>query len=817
MKKVISALIVVSLVLAGSALAQHTKIVVDTAAEGTPIGSDLYGIFFEEINHSGDGGIYAEMVENRSFEDYRVPEGLEMKGNDAVGPNKGWRVYFDAANKFPHWNFNDFGNEAFLSIDTQSPIHPNNPSYACVKVSSVKANSSVVLSNDGFWGVAIFKDATYKLSLFAKSAQNAQFEVKIVSGENVLAKTAVSVDSAQWKKYEFSLTGLQSASNGVLQLVFSQPTDVCLDEISLFPTETWKNRPNGLRKDLAQKLNDLKPAFVRFPGGCIVEGCTLANAFRPSTTLGPNETRPSRWIVWNYRSPQGLGLHEYLQMCEDIGASAMLVVNCGMACEFRDGGMVDDAHLQPYIDDALNSIEYAIGPTSSKFGAMRAAAGHPEPFNLKYVEIGNENWGSEYRPRYKVFQAALKAKYPQLKYISCIEIEDADVDIRDDHYYNTPEFFRQNAGRYDNESRTGREIYVGEFAVTRDIGEGNLRGALGEAAFMMGFERNGDLVTMSSYAPLFYNVNDLGWPVNLIGFDNYRCFGQPSYYVQQMFSTEKGDRALPTEVIQKANAAQNAQTPAGVAMAAWNTRVEYKDLVVTDAAGKEYKLDAAAEKALFAPLSQRAGSPVFIPVDQFKIAGDYTVKFKAKKIDGAEGFLFGFNVVDKDNYLWFNRGGFGNSCDTVEKIARSYKREIRSKRAPFTPVEAGRWYDYEIRVTSSRAVCCEDGKEIISCNPTSEQDSIVAIAHRDTASGDLLVRIVNYNETAEEVEIQLDKFTGKTNFKAEQTVLTSEKVTDRNTLEEPEKVAPKKSEFNVTGPNFTITVAPHSLTNLRLK
>ncbi len=493
----------------------------------------------------------------------------------------------------------------------------------------------------------------------------------------------------------------------------------------------------------------------------------------------------------------------------------MLVVNCGMTCEYRDGGMVSDDDLQPYIDDALNSIEYALGPVTSKYGAMRAAAGHPEPFNLKYVEIGNENWGQEYKPRYKVFQAALKAKYPNLEYVSCIEIEDADVDYRDDHYYNSPAFFRSLNKRYDKESRTSRKIYVGEYGVTREVGSGNLDGALGEAAMMIGMERNADLVTMASFAPLFYNVNDQAWPVNLIGFDNYRCFGQPSYYVQKMFSTQKGDRVLPTELTIKSP--ESAKPASTVAMATWNTKAEFKDVVVTDASGKEFKLDAQQEKALFAPLTAKTGMPNMVVVPNLKLGDTYTLKFKARKLDGREGFLIGINYYDDQNFTWINRGGWENTRDSIEETRSGDKAALNSQIGPFKPIQTGVWYEYEIQVGKNLLVAFENGKQFIKSNLGAAASDVFAIAHRDTKTGELLIRIVNAKAEPVDVQIELKNLTGKTAFTVEETVLTSEKVTDRNTCDEPEKVAPKTSTFTASGTAFTYKAKANSLTILRLK
>lgn len=796
-----------------------TTITVDAAAQGVAISPHLYGIFFEEINHSGDGGLYAELIENRSFEDCRLPEGLTMRDGHGVGQNKGWKIQFDDTNKFPHWKFAANGADAALTIETDAPIHPNNVNYARLSVKSVAVDAAIVLANDGFWGIATEKDERYLLSVFARSTDVKRFAVRLIDGNRqTLASTEVEGITNQWQKFEFVLQANAATVQGALELVFDEVGTIDIDEVSLFPEKTWNNRRNGLRKDLVQKLYDLKPAFVRFPGGCIVEGCTLANAFRPTTTLGPNETRPSRWILWNYRSPQGLGLHEYLQLCEDIGAAALLVVNCGMACEFRDGGMVGktEEELRPYIDEALNSLEYALGSVDTKFGALRAAAGHPEPFNLQYLQIGNENWGKEYVPRYKVMHNAIKAKYPKLKYISCIEIPDADVDLRDDHYYNRTDFFRQGISRYDNDPRGDREVYVGEFAVTGGVGEGNLSGALGEAAFMIGFERNGDLVTMSSYAPLFYNTNDRAWPVNLIGFDNSRCFGQPSYYVQQMFSANRGDRALPTEVVQKGPMVLESK-PVGVTLAAWDTKVEYKDIVVEKADGTAVQRDASQDAAVFGKLATQSGEPILVNVPDCQITGDYTVRFKARKLDGAEGFLIGFNATDEDNLFWFNRGGWGNKRNGVEQIDEGEKSTIPSKCAPFADVETGRWYAYEVQVRGKRATLLEDGRKIMSCSTDDAPSSIVAIGHKDTKTGEYLVRVVNYSSQPEQVEIRLENLDNKTTFAVEQTVLSSGSREDRNTLEEPEKVSPKTTQFQVSAPSFTLNVMPNSLTNLRLK
>lgn len=536
---------------------------VDAAGEGRALSPDFYGIFFEEINHAGDGGIYAEMVRNRSFEDARLPEGMTLSddGKQVVGPNKGWRHPFDSEDPTPGWKLIPIEASAEMTLDGSEPLNENNPTVLKIDVKGLAHNSiaSVILENGGYAGIAVRKGEEYRLTFWARGEGIDSLGVVIPKREgNMLAEGKIEGIDGSWKKFELILTASEDYALGRLCFSIRQTGTLRLDDVSLFPVKTWKGRPNGLRADLAEKLAALRPAFLRFPGGCIVEGCTLANAWRPTTTLGPTEKRPSRWMLWNYRSTQGLGLYEYLQMAEDLGAASMLVVNCGMACDFRDGGVVPLDELQPWIDEALSAIEYAVGDATTPFGKLRAEAGHPEPFNLKYVEIGNENWSDkEYRPRYEAFLAALKEKYPNIRYISNIEIGGDPAEIRDDHYYTDPQEMRRLERRYDDESRTGRSVYVGEYAVTKSNGKGSLRGALAEAAFLLGLERNADLVCMTSFAPLFYNVNYHSWPIDLIGYDNARCFAIPSYYVEKVLNDTRGDVVLPTET---ANVSEDADS-----------------------------------------------------------------------------------------------------------------------------------------------------------------------------------------------------------------------------------------------------------------
>ena len=341
-----------------------------------------------------------------------------------------------------------------------------------------------------------------------------------------------------------------SDPKGRLVISVSHPGTLWFDVVSLFPRDTYKNRRNGLRADLVQMLADLKPGFIRFPGGCIVEGIMLSNRFQWKHSIGDIAHRQGTFDLWGYYNTFGLGFHEYLQLCEDLGADAMYVVNAGLSCQFRRSEIVSNpVELQPMVQDTLDALEYAMGPASSKWGSLRATAGHPEPFVIKYVEIGNENWGEQYHKNYRVFLDAIKARYPQV--ITIADSQDmggAPIEMADDHYYNNPGFFFNHDGQYDKTNRKGPKIYVGEYAVNSGVGRGNLKGALAEAAFLMGLERNADLVQICSYAPLFVNVNDRSWPVNLIEFDTVRSVGRTSYHVQKLFSSNRPDEVLKTTV-----------------------------------------------------------------------------------------------------------------------------------------------------------------------------------------------------------------------------------------------------------------------------
>ena len=508
----------------------------------------MWGIFFEDINLAADGGVYAELVKNRSFE--------------FATPMMGWKE-----------QRKDGGNGSILVIN-RGTSNENNPRF--IRATFTADKGSFGLSNEGFRGIGMKANNQYNFSVLARPAKgsNLVLNIEMVNekGEKI-GGASLSPTGDQWKKYQVSFMATATESKAKMNIWLQGKGSIDLDMVSLFPKDTWKSRPGGLRADLVQLLADLKPGFLRFPGGCIVEGRELATRYQWKKTIGNIDERKMIVNRWNnefrhrpapdYYQSFGLGFYEYFQLAEDIGAEPLPILNCGMACQFNTAEVVPANEIDPYIQDALDLIEFPNGTTSTKWGKLRAQMGHPAPFNLKMLGIGNEQWGPQYIERYSIFSKAIKAKYPRIKLVNSVGPDpDGDrfnflndtlrkmkADFLDEHYYRPPEWFTQNAKRYDNYDRNGPKIFAGEYAaqsvqtVSPD-NKNNWKCALSEAAFMTGLERNADVVNMSSYAPLFAHVDGWQWTPNLIWFDNLDSYGTPNYYVQKLFSGNAGTNVI---------------------------------------------------------------------------------------------------------------------------------------------------------------------------------------------------------------------------------------------------------------------------------
>ncbi|MEJ1240824.1 alpha-L-arabinofuranosidase C-terminal domain-containing protein [Chryseolinea sp. T2] len=448
-----------------------------------------------------------------------------------------------------------------------------NPHFARVTVNS---STDFTITNEGFRGMGIKEGQSYAFSVWARreDGTSGTLRVDIVSKEGkILGSSEIQIAGKEWKNYSVNLASKGTDAKASVSLVFKGKGVTDVDMISLFPQDTWKQRPGGLRKDLVQLLADMKPGFVRFPGGCIVEGFGLDTRYQWKKTVGDINQREMIKNRWNdefkhrpapdYYQTFGLGFYEYFQLAEDIGAAPLPILNCGMACQFNSAEVVPLNELDPYLQDALDLIEFANGSAQSKWGKVRAEMGHPESFNLKYLGIGNEQWGPQYIDRYKIFADAIHARYPEIKLVSSAgptadgelfnfasnELKELKADIVDEHYYQKPEWFLSNAGRYDSYDRNGPRIFAGEYAAqsvatVSPENKNNWLCAMSEAAFMTGLERNADVVYMASYAPLFAHTDGWQWTPDLIWFDNLSSFGTPNYYVQKLFSVNKGTRIV---------------------------------------------------------------------------------------------------------------------------------------------------------------------------------------------------------------------------------------------------------------------------------
>ena len=548
------------------------SLTIDLARRGADVSPSMYGIFFEEINHAGDGGLYAEMLQNRGFEEHVLPTGMTYRDGKVYGPalrhydkNKveEWTAAWDReAKRMQGWRVEQGQGEVVLA---DHPLHIHTPHAL-----RLTFEGQGTLVNEGYWGVAAKKGEKYDLRFYSLtpapsprgegSGYSATAMLRNEQGEACGQASFDLIADGQWHEYTATITATETFSRGTFALqlnkVSTPPSHregsgegLLIDYVSLFPQDTYKGRKNGMRRDIAETLEALHPAFMRWPGGCIVEGACYENRVRWKETLGDPMTRPGEWDLWGYRNQYGFGYHEFLQLCEDMKMDGMFVANAAISCLYRCGDYTEEqAEIDRCLQDMRDAIEYAIGdPARNEWAARRAAAGHPGPFPLKYVEIGNENTGDIYKRHFNYMYAKLKAEYPDLVFINTLGGQPWEMDgvkrtdMVDPHWYVDPDYFFLHNDEFDHRERGRWDIYVGEYACNNKVGSGNMLAALSEAAFILGMERNGDVVKMTSYAPLLVNVNQPNWSCNLIHFDTDRVMGRASYYVQQLMAENRPD------------------------------------------------------------------------------------------------------------------------------------------------------------------------------------------------------------------------------------------------------------------------------------
>ncbi|MDX2540828.1 alpha-L-arabinofuranosidase C-terminal domain-containing protein [Streptomyces sp. WI04-05B] len=808
-----AALLVVSAVVPAPANAEDVTdyaITVDPAAKGARIDDTMYGVFFEDINRAADGGLYAELVQNRSFE-------YSTADNRSYTPLTSWAVS---------------GTATALADDGR--LNARNRTYL-----SLGAGSSV--TNSGYnTGIRVESGKKYEFSVWARADRATALTVSLDDTEGALAEVRQVAVKGGWAKYRARFTATRSSTAGRLTVATDNP--VALDMVSLLPRDTYKG--HGLRQDLAQKIAALDPGFVRFPGGCLVNTGSMQDyseasnwqrqrSYQWKDTIGPVEQRATNSNFWGYNQSYGLGYYEYFQFSEDIGAMPLpvvpaLVTGCG-----QNRAVVDEALLKRHVQDTLDLIEFANGPVTSEWGRKRAQLGHPKPFHLTHIEVGNEeNLPNEFFARFTEFRTAIEAKYPDITVISNSGPDDsgstfdtawklnrdANVDMVDEHYYNSTNWFLQNNDRYDSYDRNGPKVFLGEYA----SGGNTFKNALSEAAFMTGLERNADVVKLASYAPLLSNEDYVQWRPDMIWFNNHASWGSPSYEVQKLFMNNVGDRVVPTTAT--GTPSVSGPIAGAVGLSTWATTAAYDDVKVTgadgaallsddfsgDAAqwthtgggswavqdGQYVQTDVAAENTMVS-----AGDPAW---------HDYDLHVKATKKSGKEGFLVAFGVKDTGNYYWWNLGGWNNTQSAVEQASDGGKSTLVAKAGS---IETGRAYDIDVKVRGRQVTLYLDGQEWGGFTDDKPAEPFRQIVTKDAKTGDLIVKVVNAQAAQARTTIDL----GSAKVRSRAAVTTLAAAPDAVNTETAAPVSPVRSTFTGVARKFTYTFPANSVTFLRIK
>ncbi|MFD5804551.1 alpha-L-arabinofuranosidase C-terminal domain-containing protein [Streptomyces sp. NPDC127020] len=792
------------------AVADYT-ITVDPSARGAAIDDTMYGVFYEDINRAADGGLYAELVQNRSFE-------YSTADNASYTPLTSWTADGTAR-----------------VLDDAGRLNERNRAYL-----ALGAGSSV--TNGGYnTGIHVEKGQKYDFSVWARAAGGTTLTVTLRDAAGTLAQVREVAARGGWRKYTATFTATRTSDRGRLAVTTAAPA--ALDMVSLFPRDTYKHRPNGLRADLAEKIAALRPGFLRFPGGCLVNtgsmedyseasGWQRERSYQWKDTIGPVEERAANANFWGYNQSYGLGYYEYFRFAEDIGAMPLpvvpaLVTGCG-----QNQAVDDEALLERHVQDTLDLIEFANGPRTSEWGRKRAEMGHPKPFGLTHLGVGNEeNLPVEFLERFKRFRAAIEAEYPEITVVSNSGPDDsgtvfdtawqlnreAGVAMVDEHYYNSPQWFLQNNDRYDSYDREGPKVFLGEYA-----SQGNAwRNALSEAAFMTGLERNADVVKLASYAPLLANEDYVQWSPDMIWFNNHASWGSANYEVQKLFMNNTGDRVVPST----ATATPDVSGPitGAVGLSTWATSAAYDDVRVTSEDGRTLLSDDFSGDASRWTHSGAGSWTVqdgaYVQTDTaaentMVTAGDpgwqnYDLHVRATKKAGKEGFLVAFGVKNTGNYYWWNLGGWNNTLSAVEQAADGGKSTLLSKAGS---IETGRAYDIDVEVRGRQVTLYLDGEEWGSFTDDKPAEPFRQVVTEDARTGDLIVKVVNAQDTAARTAVDLGG--AKVAAKARVTTLAADQ--DAVNTETTTPVTPVRSTFSGVANEFTYTFPANSVTFLRI-
>lgn len=827
-----------------------TYIDIDVTEEKSEISQDMYGIFFEDINRSADGGLYAELIFNRGFEEKNLPSSCTYNPDtkrvyapyrsvySSPQQMRSWSIPWDIEDRHPGWSVRTSDGTS-VSVDILDTDHLGVEASKVMRLTTDKYSSPFRLVNTGFYGLAVKAGEKYDLRLYVKAAggYSGSVTAEILSSDDRIlnSKRYILKGDGEWKYFEGVMIPSETVNDGKFALKFDSPGILEVDYVSLFPKETFHCRPNGLRKDVAQFVADLKPAFIRWPGGCIVEGLTMENRVNWKNTIGKPELRKGEYNLWGYHSTNGFGYHEFLQYCEDIGAKSMFVCNAGMSCDGRNGDYYDDVQVEQLIQDALDAIEYANGDArTTKWGAERAKNGHSEPFGLDFIEIGNENHSPMYAKYYNRFYKRIREAYPDISIITCLPMSDQlewidGYDMNDPHFYNFPSWFYSNTDYFDKFPREeGHKVYVGEYACNMGVGAGNMEGALSEGAFMMGMERNSDLVVMSSYAPLMENTK-CRMGVNLILVQNDDVIGRSSYWVERMFTDNRPDVNLA--VTTSLGLLPDKTTPrGGIGLGTYQTAAEFSNIRITVDGDPVYASDIEANPDEWTPTAPgwkiengkliqpdaNATSSImldgqFLDATKSKII---SVEFDAKKLGGKEGFVLHFGTEDVQNCYQMTLGSFGNVWTIFQSVTNGNAFVLNTDRPTF-PIETGRKYHVKLVIRDSDILeCWVDGKLNLKYDNTYVQRQY-AIAGLDRENGEVIVKVIN----AEDVPMLVEFNFRNAEFEplGKKISLWADSKYDENTFENRNKIVPVEDVFNHVSNQMNVTFRPQSMTVLRLK
>ena len=802
---------------------------------------DFYGLFFEDINRSGDGGLYPEMLRNRAFEDSILPKRCEpLKGTYGFVTPEGWRDQFNNGEGLERWLEGIektpvpawYAHGVSMELNVEDRLNANR--LAALGLTFEPGGS---VTNIGFRGLSLVQGQSYDLYLFAKG--RVKLSVNLESADcHVYARESLDIDAPEYTRFDLSLCPDQTDPDARFTLRSDSGGTLMIGFISLMPRDTYKG--HGMRKDLMEMLKNTHSRFLRFPGGCIVEGFTKETAIRFPHMIGPVWERPSHNLMWHYRTTNGLGYHEYLQICEDLDLEPMYVVNCGLTCQGRKPEFFEGEELEQWIREAFDAIDYAIAPARSRWGRLRAQAGHPEPFKLTYLEIGNENDREVYFSRYEKFYHAIHQRYPPLKLISNTHTEKLGLptQIVDEHLYSTADTFVTAAKKYCDYHRNGPEIFIGEYAVTSGLDIGNLKSALAETMYLMDAEKNQDIVRLTAYAPLFQNVDYTAWYPNLIAFNNHACYGIPFYHALSMLSKSHGQRLLCTRsdvkngypepeglngliAYQEGTRVRNVKVdgrPAGFSHGIIGSVTHHEDGSLeltsdyTDQLEGYPNMGHIPPHTAFVTFGEEETSHCTYDLEVLLLSPDQEIDIAVWahstpmlfSRDETDPFYTSWNPVYTDRYVWSIKQGQGRFASV-----NRFNYSCFGSTIPL-PIRYGEYNHFQV-VTRHGGFDCYLNGLLVQTAEMVPYPMIAELASEDDTY--IYVKIVNFDKTHEAVEICLDC--------AIQAIYEAELLTgcpkDTNSLEEPLKVSPVTRTFDNGADTFTYQAPAYSFSVLRLK